>query len=222
MAGAPILVTGATGFVGSHVVDRLLEAGRTVRVTVRARSNLRWLEGKAIEPVEADLRDPARVQKAVEGTAAVLHFGGRIRGRRDQFFADNAVATSCLAEAFAAQAPANGTGLFLYCSSLAAGGPARDRSRGLHPYVVEDDPPRPVSPYGESKLEGERRLAAIEGRARIVIFRPPAIYGPRDEAILRFFRLIERGWLLLPRGRRARFSILHVSDLADATVRALE
>ena len=59
MSDAPILVTGATGFVGSHIVERLLADGARVRVTVRATSDLRWLEGKSIERIEADLRDAA-------------------------------------------------------------------------------------------------------------------------------------------------------------------
>jgi len=218
-----ILVTGATGFVGSHVVDRLLETGARVRVTVRATSNLRWLEGKSIECVEADLRNPEQLRSAVSGTRAVIHFGGKIRVRaKSEFMAANAVGTEVLARAFAAEAPKDGSGLFLYCSSLAAGGPAPETERFPFPHIREEDPPRPVSPYGESKLEGEHRLQALEGRARIVIFRPPAVYGPRDTGVFKFFRWLDKGLLVRPGREDASFSLIHVHDLAEATVMALE
>lgn len=223
MADGPILVTGATGFVGSHVVDHLLEAGMPVRAVVRPTSNLRWLEGKPVERVVADLRDPASLRRAVEGTTAVLHFGADIKAASTRaFLRSNAEGTQALAEAFAAAAPPDGSGLFLYCSSTAAGGPAPDEDRKPFRHIREDDPPRPVSAYGESKLEGERRLPVLEGRSRVVIFRPPPVYGPRDPAILRYFRMLRSGWLILPSKANATFSLIHVHDLARAALLAME
>jgi nucleoside-diphosphate-sugar epimerase len=90
------------------------------------------------------------------------------------------------------------------------------------PHVCESDPPRPVSAYGESKLAGERSLDILRDRARTVIFRPPAVYGPRDEAILVLMRWAQRGWFPIPARKGATFSMIHVSDLVDATVQALE
>jgi nucleoside-diphosphate-sugar epimerase len=223
MSAGPVLVTGATGFVGSHVVDRLLAAGKPVRAIVRPTSNLRWLEGKPVERVVADLRDPSSLRQAVEGTTAVLHFGADIKAASAQaFLRSNADGTQRLAEAFASAAPADGSGLFLYCSSTAAGGPAPPEDRRPFRHVREDDPPGPVSAYGVSKLEGERRLASLDGRARVVVFRPPPVYGPRDPAILRYFRTIQAGWLVLPSQKSATFSLIHVQDLAHAAVLALE
>ncbi|MDM7914797.1 MAG: NAD-dependent epimerase/dehydratase family protein, partial [Candidatus Eisenbacteria bacterium] len=112
----PVLVTGATGFVGSHVVDRLLASGVAVRAIVRKTSSLRWLAGKPVEMVEADLRDPERLRAAVAGTRAVLHFGGKIAARSArELFEANADGTDALARAFASAAPADGSGFFLYC-----------------------------------------------------------------------------------------------------------
>jgi nucleoside-diphosphate-sugar epimerase len=222
MPARTVLVTGATGFVGSHVVDQLLQAGEKVRVLVRATSNLRWLEGKDVVRVTADLRDPEDLRAAVEGTSAVFHFGGLIAAHSvEEFIRANGEGTMALAAAFRRTAPPDGSGLFLYCSSLAAGGPAPPVDRSPFPHVTEDDPPRPVSPYGHSKLLGEQGLAVLEGHARVVVFRPPAIYGPRDESILKFVRWIERGWMPIPPRGNASFSLIHVGDLARASVLAL-
>jgi nucleoside-diphosphate-sugar epimerase len=218
-----ILVTGATGFVGSHLVDALLERGCRVRALVRRTSNLRWLEGKPVELAFADLREPAALREAMAGVEAVLHFGGRIKARsKREFFEANADGTASLAAAFLESAPSGGGGLFLYCSSMAASGPARDPARSPFPHVLEDDLPHPVSDYGESKLEGERRLEMIGDRARTVILRPPAVYGPRDEAILVLMRWAQRGWFPIPARRGATFALVHVRDLVDVTMRAVE
>ncbi len=217
-----VLVTGATGFVGSHVVDHPPEAGQRVRVRVRATSNLRWLEGKDVEQVRADLRDADDLDAAVEGAKAVFHFGGLIAARSTaEFIEANGEGTAALAAAFRRAAPPGGRGLFLYCSSLAAGGPAPRVDRSPFPHVTETDPPRPVSPYGRSKLLGEHGLDLLEGRARVVVFRPPAIYGPRDESILKFVRWVERGWMPIPPRGGGCFSLIHVADLARASVIAL-
>jgi nucleoside-diphosphate-sugar epimerase len=219
MAGAPLaLVTGATGFAGSHVVDRLLDAGYRVRALVRRTSNLRWVPHGRVETVTADVRDPAALERAVAGAASVFHFGGVTRVARPQdFFRVNTAGTEALARAFLQQAP--GDGLFLFCSSLAASGPAPAADRPRR----EEDPPRPIGPYGESKLAAERWLAEHAApRVRLVCVRPPTIYGPRDEAVLAFFRWVAHGWLPLPAPRGARVSIVHVEDLARACLALAE
>ena len=206
------LVTGGTGFAGSHVSDALRAAGWRVRVPVRATSDLRWVPSGEVECVPAELRDPASLRRLVEGTSWVVHFGGVTRAtRRADFFEVNTEGTSQLWRA----ARAAGVELFLFCSSLAASGPTPSAD---HPRR-EIDPPAPITPYGESKLEAERRLLGdATGGPRVLIVRPAAVYGPRDSAVLEFFRWVRRGFLLLPPPRQARVSLVHGRDLAEACV----
>lgn len=207
-----VLVTGATGFAGSHMMDRLLEAGYRVRVLVRATSNRRWIPEERVEALTADVRDPAGLRRLVEGVDEVFHFGGLTRARRPaEFFRVNTAGTQALAEAFQEVAPADG--VFLFCSSLAASGPAPTADRPRR----EDDPPAPISAYGESKLAAERWLADhLPPRIRLICVRPPTVYGPRDEAVLTFFRWARRGWLPMPALPASRLSVVHGEDLAAA------
>lgn len=215
---ADTLVTGATGFAGSHMVDQLLQAGRWVRVLVRRTSNLRFVPTGRVEAVTADVRDPASLRELVAGVRDVYHFGGLTRARsREEYFRVNCEGTKRLAEAWL-----EGSGAprrFVFISSLAASGPAPDAD---HPRL-ETDPPAPVTAYGESKLAAEAYLAEhISARAQVLSLRPPAVYGPRDEATLTLFRWIRRGILPLPGPSHSRLSLAYGPELARAAYELAE
>ncbi len=206
------LVTGGTGFVGSHVVDALLEAGYKVRCTVRRTSRLRWLEGKAVELVETDLAG-ADLSRIVTGVDSVFHFAGLTRGTRRQLYAANYEATRALVAACAAQAKEP---RFVFCSSQAAAGPSE-----LGELLREEDTPRPTSDYGRSKLEAEG-VVLQESRIRAIVLRPGAVYGPRDEDTLPYFQMAARGLIVIP-GLRSRYlQMVHAGDVARAARAAAE
>jgi len=208
-----VLVTGGTGFVGSHVVDALLDIGFPTRCLVRATSDLRWLAGKPVELVRADLRgDP--LEEPVDGADVVIHCAGLTRGSRESLMAANRDGTRALVEACLA------TGRrirFVYCSSQAAAGPGvLDRPRR------ETDPPAPTTDYGASKLAAEEVVAQISAQLDVAILRPVAVYGPRDEDTLTFFKLAARGIIVTPGLRKRLLQLVHVTDLAAALVKAIE
>jgi len=197
------LVTGATGFVGSHVAEACAQRGHRVRVTVRSTSDRTWIDGLEAEEVEVDLRDPAAVRRALEGVQLVLHLAGVTAAPTPALFHEvNVEGTGRLAGA----AVEGGVRRFVYVSSLAARGP--DGASG------------PVSPYGRSKREGERRLLAeASGGMDVVILRPGGVYGPRDTDLLPLFRLSKRGWLPAPPGG-GPLQPVYVEDVVGAVLRA--
>jgi nucleoside-diphosphate-sugar epimerase len=203
-----ILLTGGTGFLGSHVAERLVEAGHDVRATVRASSDTRWLDPLPVETVVADLEDPDALSAALAGVTDVVHVGGvTIAADPAIFERVNRAGTLALAAA-AARA---GVERFVFVSSLAARGP--DQAEG------------PVSPYGRSKRAAEQGLDALieagEAPAAVRVVRPGGIYGPRDPDMLALFRMAARGLLVLP-SVEGRLQPVHVADAARSVVRALE
>lgn len=211
-----VLVTGASGFVGSTLCEELLRRGYETRALMRRTSSAANLAGASVIPVQGDLRDPASLLEAVKGVDIIFHVAGVVAARsRADFFAANADGTRHL---LAAAKAAGRLERFVYVSSLAAAGPSRpDRPN------VESDPCRPVSDYGLSKLAGEQ--ATLEQRAHlpVCVVRPPAVYGPRDRGVLTFFQAIRLGVLPLlgmeaPSPRR--YSFLHVDDLVQGIVKA--
>ncbi len=207
-----VLITGGTGFVGSHVVDVALERGYQVRCTVRAHSRLRWLEGKPVELTQADLR-AGDVAAAVQGVDAVIHCAGLTRGSRDALFAANHGGTMALLDACLRQREPP---RFVLCSSQAAAGPGT-LQRPRH----EDDPPEPTSDYGHSKLAAEREVGSRADRLETVVLRPGAVYGPRDEDTLTYFRMAARGLLVVPGWRRRLIQLVHARDVARVLVDAV-
>lgn len=145
----------------------------------------------------------------LRGFHHVFHLAGVTRALRPRdYFRVNAKGTEALLEALEAV-----EGRFLYLSSLAAQGPSV-RGRPLR----EDDPPQPVSPYGQSKLEGERAVLRHKDRFSVAILRPAAVYGPRDDYMVEFFRLVAKG--LLPLLRQQWLSLVYVADLVEALLLA--
>ena len=207
------VVTGATGFLGSHIVETLLARGWRVRAAVRPTSDLRWLQGRPVRTVLPG--DSAEgTARLLEAADAVIHCAGVVSARDEAaYFAGNVAPARRLIDAAAATPRVRS---FVLVSSLAATGPSLpDRPRR------EDDPPAPVSAYGRSKLAGERLLTP-DLPFRWCIIRPPALYGPRDAAFLPLFAWARRGWTVSVRGGLSALSLLDGRDCAAATVALLE
>ena len=206
-----MLLTGASGFIGAHTARTLSEAGHAVRALVRPTSDRSGLADLPIEYAVGDLIG-AGLATACGGMDAVVHLAGLTRARSEaHFMRVNGEGTALLAEA-AANA---GVRRFVYVSSIAAHGPAtHDQPRD------PSEPARPVSPYGRSKAAGETGALARADRMAVQVLRPPLVYGPRDNALLPFFRMAR--WRIVPvmgRGEN-RLSLIHARDLAES-IRAL-
>jgi len=207
-------VTGGTGFIGSHLVDLLLQRGCQVRCLVRDRSRLRWLQGKPVTIVEGDLGSGSVIQEAVSGTDAVFHLAGvTAAGSREEYRKINT--EGCRSVAAASLSARFPPGVFIYMSSLAAIGPGR-----FDEIMVENRVPQPVTDYGRSKLEGERVLSEM-GPLPLVVVRPPAVYGPRDREIFPLFKLAAKGIFPIF-SPESRISLIHVQDLVRGVVGAAE
>ena len=211
-----MLVTGANGFVGSHLVEGLLERGHRVRGLVRRTSDLRWLEGLDLEVVFGEVTDPATLPAAVRDIEVIYHVAGVTRARRPENYRKvNHGGTVKLLKACREHAP--GLARFVLVSSQAAAGPAEAGCLSR-----EGDPFRPVSEYGRSKLMAEQAAAGFMDQLPIVIVRPPAIYGPRDADFLIYFRILKRHLRPLLGFRERRLSLCHVGDVAAGIILAGE
>jgi nucleoside-diphosphate-sugar epimerase len=168
------------------------------------------------ELVPGDLCDPAALAAAVDGVTQVLHVAGVVRALSAAGFdAGNRLGTANLVRALRARGGAPPR--FVHVSSIAAARPSAD-GKGT------DRPPpecAPVSAYGRSKLAAELEVASAGGGLRWIVLRPPAVYGPGDRDFLPLFRAARRGLVALP-GRDRPFSFVHVDDLVDAIVTALD
>jgi nucleoside-diphosphate-sugar epimerase len=198
-----ILVTGGTGFVGSHLVDKLHALGKPVRCLVRPASAVRRFP-EGVESAVADWASGRGVEEALRGVDLVFHLAGVTKALSPAGYYDgNARVTQTLARALQGR-PIR----LVHVSSLAAVGPSLD---GLP--VDEEAPPHPVSTYGRSKLEGERIARTLLPDA--VIVRPPVVYGPRDTAVFQILKAVAQGLVLEIAGGERWFSAIYVEDLVE-------
>ena len=210
-----ILVTGATGFVGPHVLQAL-STGAHVRALVRDPDRVPRMNRADVEVVAGALDDAPALRRAVDGVDAVLHLAAATRaGSELEYAAVNAEGTRRLVEAI--RAAAHPPRRLVYLSSMAAAGPSLDGCP-----VRPGDTPRPLTAYGRTKLAGEEIARSAEDRLEVVILRAPAVYGPGDRDLYHFFRLAARGILTVPTGAARPLQFVHVEDLARAIVLALE
>ncbi|TXL74155.1 NAD-dependent epimerase/dehydratase family protein [Vineibacter terrae] len=198
---ALVAVTGATGFIGQHLIAMLAANGVRQRLLVRRLPALPATSSpEAIELVVGDLGDKAALRRLVDGADVVIHLAGAIKAvHRADFFRFNAQAVHDL---LAAAAAVGGTARVILVSSLAA------RAPGL-------------SDYAASKRAGEDCLVAAAPAPGWLAVRAPAVYGPGDRETLAFFRCVKRGLAPVPGAGRGRLSLIHVGDLCRVLLAAV-
>ena len=216
--GTPIniIITGATGFIGSHAAEEAHRRG--LRVTCLVRPNRRdpgWVRKLPVEIRAVDHTDPRALAPLLLEADYILHVAGVTKARtREEYRRGNVDSTTSLLEA-ALHAPR--LKKFCFVSSLTVAGPSIDGTP-----VNDASPPAPITEYGRSKQEAEEVCRRYTGRLPIVVVRPPAVYGPRDRDILEMFRWIKRGLAPIVGSREKTLSLIHAADLGSALLTALE
>ncbi len=189
-----VAVTGANGFIGRHLCQRLASEGWTVRAGVRR-----------------DLQSDG-LARLVTGADVVIHVAGATRAPTERELRDANVE---LTRRVASAAASAGVARFVYISSQAAAGPAPNKDEA----ITEALAPAPIEAYGRSKRDAEIVVREMSDLAHVII-RPAAVYGPWDRDFLTLFRLARRGIAVHPGNRAQWISILHVDDLVEGIVRA--
>jgi len=207
-----VLITGATGFVGQGLVGHLKAEGRPLRLAVRA-------EGNDGSVAVGDIGPDTDWARALEGVDTVVHLAGRAhvmakeRDPLSQFRKVNAAGTKRLAE----QAERAGVRRFVLISSVKAAADTTGESA-----IAETEPADPRTPYGISKLEGERALWDTARKMDAVVLRPPLVYGPGVKANFRaLLRLVDSGLPLPLRSVRNRRSVISRDNLVSAIAAAM-
>lgn len=196
-----VALTGASGFIGQTIAQRLCQAGIRVRALVRGTKYIPSLDHSDISLIHGSLDKDESLEKLLDGCTGIVHCAGTIRGSRKEDFVPTNVAgvsrllTVCLSQPNPPR--------FIHLSSLAAREPA-------------------LSPYAWSKHEGENVIRQQAQSLSWIILRPPAVYGPLDTALLPLFQLAKQGIGLQLGPPKAKFSLIHVQDLADLVVDCLE
>jgi nucleoside-diphosphate-sugar epimerase len=188
-----VAVTGATGFIGAHLVRRLAAAGRPVRILTRRIPADRHFPLPKVEAVIGDLADSTALKRLLTGAGTVIHLAGAVKARSaDDFHRANVLGTRAIAEAAARQPNCR----FIHVSSLAAREPQ-------------------LSGYALSKSDAELEVGKLSSGLRWTIIRPPAVYGPGDRETFGFFRSAARGFLPQPGPPDQRISFIDVNELCD-------
>lgn len=206
-------VTGGAGFIGSHLIEALLERGDEVVCVERPGAAKAWLEDEPIEWFPVGLAEPGALKDALRNVDVVFHLAGLTQARSAaDYYAVNTEGTAHVLQAVAErETPPH---VFL-ASSLAAIGPCRNGE-----LLSSQTIPCPLSHYGLSKLFAESVAHSYAERIPITICRLSSVYGPRERAVLKMFQLVRRGVALTVGGWHREVSLIYVKDVVGALIAA--
>lgn len=208
------LVTGATGFIGSHLIEALVEQNWRVTCLVRPNSKTGFLENFPVNILRGSAEDRDFLAEAVKGQDYIFHLAARIRSaRREVYEQANFLFTRNLVQVCLRQNP--DIKRFVYVSSIAAAGPS-------NPGEIQDETrtPAPTSEYGRTKLRGEEAITENWGRMDATILRPPNVYGPRQQETELLIKLIQKRFVPLLKHDQKTTSLIYVKDLVNGILQA--
>ncbi len=208
-------MTGATGFVGSHLVERLIQKGYEVIVSLRRQSSSKWLDSSAIETRLVDWEDSYSVSKLVQGVDVLVHCAGVTKALNyHDYHKGNVLPTSSLLREAKGNSSLN---RFIFVSSQAAVGSSHD----FIP-LTEDSPCHPITDYGITKLEAEKEVLQYQDDFPVTLLRPCSIYGPRDHEFYPLFKLLKYHLSLLIGSGTMKVNMIHVHDFVESIIRVIE
>lgn len=210
------LVTGSTGFIGSHLVEALIEKGYTVSCLIREESNLKWLKNLDVELVTGSYLDKDSLEGAVKGMDYIFHVGAVINTFEwETYFNVNVQGTVNLLEVCASVNPQ--IKKFVFVSSISAAG---DTKSGQP--LKESDPCNPISQYGKSKLKAEEAAARFFEQLPIVIIRPTNVLGARQKQLQAILKIAKKRIVPLLGNGDKQTSICFVQDVVRSLILAAE
>lgn len=215
--GKNIAVTGATGFLGSHLCDRLINDGFNVSVLARDPDKAQKFEGRVAKTVIGDIADKKAIAGLVVGADIVIHLVSNFRtssGPPESYHHINVDGTATVLEA----SEKAGVKRFIHCSTIGVHGNVKSAP------ADEESPFNPGDLYQKTKVESENIVRASVGKSamEIVIIRPCSIYGPGDMRMLKMFRMLANHTFFLVGPCRENFHAVYIDDLIDGFMRAME
>jgi nucleoside-diphosphate-sugar epimerase len=211
-----VLITGASGFLGFHIINAAFEANLDVYAAIRPNSNVKHLSHLPINYIQLDYEDVDSMAIEIEDKkySYIIHAAGITKSvTEDAYNLINNLFTTNLA--LAAARNANSIKKFVFVSSLAACGPLSN----INGYIKESIIPNPVTAYGRSKLSAENNISQLN--LPVIILRPTAIYGPREKDIFIVTSSINKGWDLYIGKLKQKLSFVHGKDVGDIAVKSL-
>lgn len=212
-----ILLTGATGFIGSHILDSLIEKNYNVRCLVRKNSNTRWLDNKNTKIVVTDFINYDLIKNELADIDIIIHVAGIIAALNYQeFFRVNSEGTKLLLESVAHYSKT--LKKIIYISSQTVGGPAKS----IDLPIKESDEANPLTSYAKSKLEAEKFIINNGFDVNYTILRPSAVFGERDPGIVQIFQMVKKGFAPMMGLDKKYLNLIYGKDLAKATINCIE